>query len=292
MHSNDGVGHAGSPEPVGLRHQSVQRLRKLLRRRRDRETQGRFAIEGPGSVLEALQSDIDVDQVFVGVDDADGDVATLARGFEVPVVVVNDNALEAIGSTVTPQPVYAAAALPDTDPATVLPYLFDSLEADGTAPFVVVLADVADPGNAGTLLRAAEAAGSHLVVAAGDAVDLFGPKCVRSSAGSIFRLPVAVERDTPQLLRQLGERGIRRYGATLDATTDFGDANFVGPTAMVVGNEAHGLDVSGGPNDVGALLDQQIRIPMAGNTESLNVAMAGTLLAYEVFRQRSAVTTD
>lgn len=300
MDSHDGVGRIGSREPVGLRHQSVQRLRKLLRRRRDRQLQGRFAIEGPGLVLEALGADpseicaggVVVDQVFLGVDDAQGDVAVKAEAAGAQLVIVTDTALEAIGSTVSPQPVYATAGLPDTNAGLVLPTLFDSLASNGTAPFAVVLVDVADPGNAGTLLRAAEAAGAHVVIAAGDAVDLFGPKCVRSSAGSIFRLPVAVERDASLLLTQLGEFGIRRYGATLQATTDFGSADFVGPTAILVGNEAHGLavsdtTVSGEQAELGSLIDQQVRIPMAGRTESLNVAMAGTLLAYEVFRQRN-----
>lgn len=287
MVSHDGVGRSGSPEPVGLRHQSVQRLRKLLRRRRERETQGRFVIEGPGLVLEALQSNAAVDQVFLGVDDVDSEPAVAARDVGASVIVVNDNALEAVGSTVTPQPMYATAVLPDTAFDAGLSGQVGILDEAAIAPFVLVLVDVGDPGNAGTLLRAGEAAGVHLVVAAGDTSDLFGPKCVRSSAGSIFRLPVVVERDTSQALAALGTLGISRFGATLGANTDFGDADFTGPSAVLVGNEARGLDVSGSPGDLSGVIDQQVRIPMAGRTESLNVAMAGTLLAYEVFRQRN-----
>ncbi len=287
MTSSDGAGFTGSSEPVGLRHQSVQRLRKLLRRRRERQTQGRFGIEGPSLVLEALESQVAVDTVFLGVDELDSAVASAAISAGVPVVVVNDSALEAIGSTVTPQPVYAAAALPETDGARIFPPLFDSLAAKDSVLFAVVLVDVGDPGNAGTLLRASEAAGADVVIAAGDGADLFGPKCVRSSAGSIFRLPVVVERDVHALLAELGERGVKRFGATLGATTDFGSANYAGPAAILVGNEAHGLNVSGIGGDLSGLIDQQVRIPMAGRTESLNVAMAGTLLAYEVFRQRN-----
>ncbi|MEE9417794.1 MAG: RNA methyltransferase [Acidimicrobiales bacterium] len=263
----------GSADLLGMRSQQVQSLRKLLRRRRERVAQGRFGIEGPGLVLEALASDLTVEQVFVGVDQVDSEVVAVARGHGVSVLVVDDRAITAIGSTATPQPVYAVALLPQHDLSTRLSGSVD--------PVVLVLADVSDPGNAGTLLRAGEVAGVDLFIAAGDTVDLFGPKCVRSSAGSIFRMPTVVERDTEAVLRELQSVGVRSYSAALDATTAFTAVDLTGPVALIVGNEAHGTALA--PE----LLAGEIQIPMSGRTESLNVAMAGTLVVYEVFRQRN-----
>ncbi len=273
MTNNDGAHLLGSVEPVGLRHRHVQHLRKVLRKRRDRSDAGQFGIEGPGLVLEALASDIVVTQVFVSESEQGSHVVREALAADVDVLVVNDRGIEAIGTTVSPQPVYALAELPA-----------GSLEAalDVATPFVLVLAELADPGNVGTLIRVAEASGADAVVLAGDAVDPFGPKCVRASAGSVFRVPVIVDRDLDGLLAKLGEAGVQRFGATLGAELSFTEADYQGPSAVVLGNEAHGLGAN-----ASALLDQNVLIPMAGRTESLNVAMAGTLLAFEVFRQRT-----
>ena len=277
MTFNDGAHLLGSVEPVGLRHRHVQQLRKVLRKRRDRTDSGQFGIEGPGLVLEALASDVVVTHVFVGEAEQGSNVVREALAQGVEVLVVNERGIEATGTTVSPQPAYALADLPK-----------DSLDSalETATPFILVLAELADPGNVGTLIRVAEASGADAVVLAGDAVDPFGPKCVRSSAGSVFRLPVIVDRNLNGVLAKLGDAGVQRFGATLDGDLSFSDVDYGPPCALVLGNEAHGLGA-----DAASLLDQQVLIPMAGRTESLNVAMAGTLLAFEVFRQRSANQT-
>ncbi len=279
MVSDNGAGPHGSPEPAGMRHSSVQRLRKLLRRKRERYLHQRFVVEGPKLVAEALACGLTVDQVFLGEAEIGGSIDVAAKSAGLDVVVVGDHVLEAVGSTVTPQPVYATIVMPPAGLDAGLTGLAN--RAVGTdEPFVLVLVDVADPGNAGTLLRAAEAAGVDLVIAAGETVDLFGPKCVRASAGSILRMPTAVGCSAVEALDCLAAMGVRRYASTLSATASMYDLDYSEPVALLVGNEAHGLQVDS------AVLDKEIFIPMAGENESLNVAMAGTLMVYEVFRQR------
>jgi TrmH family RNA methyltransferase len=171
--------------------------------------------------------------------------------------------------------VLAVAVRPVADPA--------ALAADG---LVVVALAMGDPGNLGTLLRSAEASGSAAILLGPGSVDAYNPKVVRASAGAIFGMPV-VDAESEgwtavEALDVLGELGRRRLGAAADGDTPHTDVDFTQPTAVVLGNEAHGIDAA-----VGARLDGHVRIAMAGPAESLNVAMAGTLLCFESARQRA-----
>jgi TrmH family RNA methyltransferase len=177
-----------------------------------------------------------------------------------------------VASTVTPQPVLAV--VPDVD----VPLAW--LEEHG-ADLVVVCVDVRDPGNAGTVLRSAEAAGASAVVFCDDSVDLFNPKTVRASAGAVFHVPVVVGGEAARVLDQLGEWGLRRLGAATVGGQDYTSADLVSPVGLVLGNEGHGL-----PQEVKAALDGQITIPMDGRAESLNVGMAAAVLCFEAARQR------
>lgn len=148
----------------------------------------------------------------------------------------------------------------------------DALE---TASFVVAALDIADPGNLGTMMRSAEAAGADLMVVSPTTVDIFNPKVIRSSAGSIFRLPVVEVEGLEQ---------IRRAGRSIIATSshrgiDYDHVDFRRSVAIVLGNEASGLDES-------VPVDEWVTIPHVGRTESLNVAMACTVLCFEIARQR------
>ena len=147
---------------------------------------------------------------------------------------------------------------------------------------VVVLVDVRDPGNAGTVLRAADASGSTAVVFAGDSVDPYNPKTVRASAGSLFHVPLAV-RDDPDAV---GERARRRRASARSATVvrdgeDYAGLDWSVPTALFLGNESSGLDP-----DLCAALSGTLAIPMAGRAESLNVGVACAVVCFEAFRQR------
>jgi TrmH family RNA methyltransferase len=172
------------------------------------------------------------------------------------------NVIERVASTDSPQPILAVVAMR----AAALP-------TDAT--FILVADRLADPGNAGTIIRSAEAAGANAVVLTPGSVDSYNPKVVRASAGSLFRIPVIdAELDSLSAFRRLGTSSHRG-----DVYTD---PVYHGRVAVVVGNEAHGLDED-------AAIDQWITIPHAGPAESLNVAMAATVLLFEVARQRSTV---
>ncbi|MGH9275569.1 MAG: TrmH family RNA methyltransferase, partial [Acidimicrobiales bacterium] len=148
-------------------------------------------------------------------------------------------------------------------------------------PLTLVLVDVADPGNAGTLLRAAEAAGAAAVLFCGGSVDPCNPKCVRASAGALFHLPVAIGGEAEAVLERLGGEGVRTAATVVRGGTPYDEADLAGPLAIVLGSEAHGLS----PGLVDAI-DVRLTIPMAGRSESLNVAMAGSVLCFESLRQR------
>lgn len=255
---------------LGPRSSALQHLRRLSGRRRARLEAGQFVIDGPTLVLEALASGVDVVEVYAepGAPDA---VVRAARAAGVVVRDVEAGALAKATSPVTPQAVAALAALPDAPDASVLHGL------------VLVLVGVADPGNAGTLLRVAEASGASAVVSCADAVDVWNPKCVRASAGSVFRMPVLVGGTVDDALARLRDAGMTLIATTLDDAVDLDDVDLTGPVAVLLGNEAHGLE----PAVVGAA-DVAVRIPMAGRAESLNVAMTGTVVAFEAARQRRA----
>ncbi|NNE74931.1 MAG: RNA methyltransferase [Acidimicrobiales bacterium] len=257
--------------------------RRLARHRRDRVAEQRFVIEGPTLIADALAAGLRLDYVLLAIDD-DGHPLTdpifeeslVAHDVEAYGVAKPD--FDGLSSTKAPQPALAVAPLLIGD-------LDAALLRTLAEPFVVALVDVADPGNVGTLIRAAEAAGAHAVAVTGDTADVFNPKTVRAAAGSLFRLPVVVFATAPDLARALAERSIATFGARMDGSLAYDQAPFAGPTALLIGNEAHGL-----PADL--RLDHRVTIPMLGAPESLNAAMAGTVLAFEVARQRRARSVD
>ncbi len=178
--------------------------------------------------------------------------------------------LEKVADTVTPQPLLAVFATVDRGT--------EVLTAQGV---VVLCTDLRDPGNAGTVIRSADAAGADAVVCTGGTVDPYNPKAVRASAGSLFHVPLMVEPSVPDAVAAVRAAGYRLLGAVPDGGDDYLAVDFTTPTAVVLGNEAWGLT-----DEVAASLDGTVRIPMAGRAESLNVAMACTVLCFEALRQR------
>ncbi|HWH35105.1 MAG TPA: RNA methyltransferase [Acidimicrobiales bacterium] len=261
----------GAPSPLGARHQKVTRLRRLLGQRSTRLREGAFAIEGETLVAEALDAGLALEAVFVaaGCVPLPAVAARAAeRGYRVHTLAAG--VLERISSTVHPQPVVAVA--PSCDVALE--------RVAGSSP-VVVCVDVRDPGNAGNIARGAEAAGAGAIVFCAGSVDPFNPKTVRSSAGSLFHVPVVSGGDPVEVLEHMGAWGYERLGTVASGGEPYDEVSFAGPTAVVVGNEAHGL-----PPAIGDLLDRHVTIPMAGRTESLNVSMASALICFEALRQR------
>lgn len=177
-----------------------------------------------------------------------------------------------VADTVTPHPVFAVFSMTDV--------AMDTLEPPDLA---LVCVDVRDPGNAGTVLRTADAAGVDVVFCCGGTVDPFNPKTVRSSAGSVFHVPLVVSADTAGPLEWLRSHGVARYGAAAQGT-DYASVDLVAPCAFVLGNESSGL-----PAALLGSLDRTIGIPMSGRAESLNVGVAGAVLCFEAQRQRRVV---
>jgi TrmH family RNA methyltransferase len=263
---------------VGLRHGAVRQLRELLRDRQARAAAGAFVVEGPRAVDAALDRGARLERAFLGprADVAFPVLCTRLAAAGVPLLALKEGVLEKVGSTRTPQPVLAVASIPTVDQSV--------LARDG---LVVVAMSVSDPGNLGTLLRSAEASGAAAIVLGPGSVDAYNPKVVRASAGAIFGIPL-VDAESEgwsavEALDALGELGRQRLGATAGEGVAHTEVDFTRPTAVVLGNEAHGIDAEAAQH-----LDGQVRIAMAGPAESLNVAMAGTVLCFESARQRSA----
>jgi TrmH family RNA methyltransferase len=269
------------PEPLSAKNPRIAHLRRLSGRRRSRTDDGLFLVEGPVVVAEALTVGVAFVDVFVDADvlaasPPGSTVATVverARGAGVTVRPVAPGVLGTVTDTVTPQGVVGVAERRTTT--------IDRLVGDGV---VLVLAGVADPGNAGTLVRTAEAAGALGVVFCGGSVDPFAPKVVRSAAGSVLRLPIVEAASGAPTIAALV--ALRSGGRRLVATQARGGADpegvdLVAPTALVVGSEAHGLSP-----EVAALVDVAVTIPMAGPIESLNAAVAGAVVLFESARQR------
>lgn len=229
-------------------------------------------MEGPVLLGTALDSGAEVVDVFV--DEAaqyDHPIATVLRRLPawVDPWVLPAGTLDRVGDAATSQGLAAVVSRPQV-----------AWPGVAHTSFVVVLADVADPGNAGTLIRAATAAGAGAVVVAGG-VDPTHPKVVRSSAGAIFGIDVVTAGSSAGAIDRLRDAGYELVGTIVDGGRPYDEADLTGPVALVLGNEAHGL-----PTDLIESLDQLLTIPMPGPTESLNVAMAGTVICFEVLRQR------
>jgi TrmH family RNA methyltransferase len=180
-----------------------------------------------------------------------------------------------VADTVTPQPVLAVLPMLE-EPAPGAP----AWQA-GPGSLVVVLVDVRDPGNAGTVLRAADASGVQAVVFAADSVDPYNPKTVRASAGSLFHVPVTVRDHAGEVASMLGAGGFRTLATVVREGVDYAGIDWSVPSALFLGNESAGLD----PSFV-ATLDGAVAIPMAGRAESLNVGVASAVVCFEAFRQR------
>lgn len=193
----------------------------------------------------------------------------------VPWEVVSDNIFAKMSDTRTPQGILFVVRQPG--------YTLEQL-LDTPAPFLVLLENLQDPGNLGTILRTGEGAGITGVIASRDTVDVFHPKTIRATMGSVFRVPFLYAEDMGQVMAELHERGIHTYAAHLEGRRYYDDFSFREGTAFLIGNEGNGLR-----RETAELAEEYIRIPMEGKVESLNAAVAASLLMYEVHRQRSKV---
>jgi len=238
-----------------------------LQRHTGRLRSGLFLAEGPNLVGAAAARGV-VDEVFATVAAAERHQAMLR---DMAVTLVTEPAAKALSDTVTPSGLIAVCRIPE--------FRLDTVLAEKPA-LIAVAVDLSEPGNAGTLIRIAHAMGAGAVIFAGQSVDPYNGKCLRSSAGSIFALPVITESDTAELFSQLRSAGLQIVATTLDGDTSLDDAGMLAaPTAWVFGPESQGL-----PEAVTALADHRVLIPMSAGAESLNVAAAAAICLYQSAR--------
>ncbi len=254
------------------------RLKRVvkLRTRRSRDRDGVFLIEGYRELQRAVDSGLVLEELFI--------CPELYLGENEPQLV--ERAARKCGARVTtlPAPLFAKLAYRDRPEGllAVAPQPDWSLERlkPGTHPLLVVACAIEKPGNLGTILRSADCVGAHGVIVCDRATDIFNPNVVRASIGTLFTVPVA-EASSDRVLPWLRRHGVRTVATSPSADREYTECDLTEPTAIVLGSEQYGLD-----ERWLAETDLSLRIPMAGQADSLNVAMAATVVLFEAHRQR------
>lgn len=251
-----------------VQNPTVKRL-KSLKDKKAREEMGEMLVEGEKLMREAAKLRLPVSDMLFDEAMADkfADVAELLEGQGAHVYAVPRRILESVCDTKTPQGACAAFALPP---------FFDAASAPDQ---VVVLDGVQDPGNVGTIWRTADAAGIGGLIMSAACADPFSPKVQRAAMGSGFRVPVCVTEELPGMLEKLRERGYRVVASSLQGAPFYEGAPHGGRFALIVGNEARGVS-----EQVMAVSDVQLKLPMRGGAESLNAAVAAGIMMYELTR--------
>jgi RNA methyltransferase, TrmH family len=242
-----------------------------LHRHVGRRRAARFLAEGPNLVEAAMRRGL-VSEVFATESALSRFGAMLTS---VPVHVVTDRAAKALSDTVTPVGLVAVCSVPHVGLADVI--------ADHPQ-LVAIAVQISEPGNAGTLIRIADAMGADAVVLAGHSVDPYNGKCLRASAGSIFSIPVVAEPEAAQVVTAFSAAGLQVLATTVDGEVSLDEADLSGPTAWLFGPEAQGL-----PTELAETATHRVHIPMPGSAESLNVASAASICLYQSARSRRIV---
>ncbi len=284
---------------------SFKEIKELEKSRKARDAQGLFVVEGKKMFLEAPVESLVC--VIAEKDFSEANPKLLERlPGGVPVIAdVRAERFAGLSDTKTPQGILAVLKKPSIKPEEILRRLSEggrgvpdsgeplynieetlrpALKAGKPvrkAPLLLFLEDLQDPGNAGTILRTAEAAGVDAVFCTKNTVDYYHPKTIRSTMGSIFRVPQCVVEDVPDFFGTLRKAGIRSFAAHLRGKRAYDEEDYRGGSIFLIGNEGSGLSET-----AAAGADALIRIPMAGEVESLNAAMAAGILMFEASRQR------
>ena len=248
-------------------NQQMKNLSLLMKKSKARNEQGLFVVEGrkmaeeiPSEWLEKTY----VSETFLQENEA------FLTGWDYE--VVSDSVFKAVSDTQTPQGILCLVKKPEYELEQLL---------NGEKTHLLILESIQDPGNLGTMLRTGEGAGISGVIMNQTTVDLFNPKTIRSTMGSIYRVPFYVTKDLKETILTLKENGISVYAAHLKGTLCYDEPDYKKPTAFMIGNEGNGLS-----DEIADCADTYIKIPMEGQVESLNAAISATLLMYETNRQR------
>lgn len=248
-------------------------IAKLMKKRSAREEERMFVCEGRKMFFEILTQ---APELLIKAYWAQSALAALtAQERELaescPFEEVADDVFDSVAETVTPQGVIALVKMREQTP--------EQLSDDGKT--LILLETLQDPGNLGTILRTAEAAGIGGVILSADSVDAYSPKVVRATMGAIFRVPFAYAESFTDMLQSLKKRGYTLYAAHLKGSVPYDEPDYAGPVGILIGNEGNGLS-----QEATELSDRRVRIPMEGNAESLNAAVAAAILMYEAKRHR------
>jgi len=251
-------------------NQKVKELIKLRDKRSLRTNTGLFLVEGPRMCFETPRECLH--EVFVSTSYAAKQGAEL-QDLRMPYEVLSDEVFAMVSDTKTPQGIMAVVKMQT--------FQLDQLWTS-ERPLLLVLETIQDPGNLGTIFRSAEAAGVTGIIMSSDCVDLYNPKTIRSTMGSLYRMPFVVRDDLAAVVHMLQDQGIKTFATSLEATISYDACSFAKGCAFLIGNEGNGLS-----DVLVKAADQAIHIPMQGAVESLNAAVATSVLLFEAARQRT-----
>ena len=267
------------PMITSSQNSRIKNVTAIRKKPKERNAQDLFLVEGVKMFLEApLERITEVylsSSYYNSISDCGSDAIRKLKKLT-NVEIVADPVFESMADTKTPQGVICLVRQ--------FHYQISDLLAgtcSGNA-FCMVLENLQDPGNLGTIVRTAEGAGVTGILLSKDCVDIYNPKVIRSTMGSVFRVPFFYTDDLEKTLEQWKSKGIRLYAAHLKGSTPYTQENYQGPSAFLIGNESKGLT-----DRTASIADQNIRIPMKGKVESLNASAAASILMYEAARQRS-----
>lgn len=243
-----------------------------LQDKKGREKHNKYRVEGIHLVTEALQSNIEIECIVYSINEGiPAEIKPYQSKKNIEWIAVSIAILEKCTDTVTPQGIFAVIHKSDTALESIL---------NQPDPLVIVLDAIQDPGNLGTIIRSADAFGASGVVIGKGSVDLLNPKTIRSTMGSLFHLPI-IEGDLQTILEKVQKKSIEIISTGLKGKNHCYDQDFTRGIWIVIGNEAQGVS-----KYVSPYIRKEILIPMVGQAESLNAAMATTVLLYEASRQR------
>lgn len=254
-----------------LTNAAVKRIVLLRSKDKVRREEGLFIVEGLRMFMEVPQSRIDqvyVTEDFVNNASAETRDKLSVTGYE----IVTDEVMNKMADTVTPQGVLCLVY--------AFGYTLDDIVSKGS--LFIILDGLQDPGNLGTIFRTAEAAGVSGIILSRSSVSIYNPKSVRSTMGTLFRMPFVYVDDLVSTISSLRADGVKVYAAHLKGSREYTDYDYSAPSAFIIGNEGAGVSA-----EVADAADSYLRIPMEGEVESLNAAIAASLLMYEAHRQRN-----
>ena len=247
-----------------------------LKQKKFREQSGLYLAEGLRLVEEAVESGAPIEDILISGEIGSGKFDRIINGAAASgarLYEVNDMIIEHVADTKTPQGVVAVVRKTEGDPYAFI--------ANKERPLFLVLDGLQDPGNLGTMIRTADAVGATGVFVGANSVDLYNPKVVRATMGSLYHLPV-FQLDLIDLLPKLKESGAKVIGTAVEEAQPVFQEDLSGAVALVIGSEAHGVS-----DAVRALTDANVMLPMPGKAESLNAAIASSVNLYEAIRQRA-----